>query len=108
MNNNSVFDFIKHEIENNDVVVFMKGTRDFPQCGFSGLVVTIFNKLSVKFKDINVLDSEELRQGIKEYSDWPTIPQIYIKQEFIGGCDILKEMFSNGDLENILKEKDII
>lgn len=105
---NTVFDFIKDEINSNDIVVFMKGTSNFPQCGYSGLVVNILKKFSVNFKDINVLDSEQLRQGIKEYSDWPTIPQVYIKGEFIGGSDILKQMYETNELEQLLKSKNII
>ena len=96
---------IKNEIENNDIVLFLKGTANMPQCGFSGVVVQILNRLEVPFKDINILESEELRQGIKEYSNWPTIPQLYIKREFIGGCDIVREMYLSGQLQNLLQEK---
>lgn len=96
---------IKNEIENNDIVLFLKGTANMPQCGFSGVVVQILNRLELPFKDINILESEELRQGIKEYSNWPTIPQLYIKQEFIGGCDIVREMYLSGQLQNLLQEK---
>lgn len=94
-------------IENNDVVLFMKGTPDFPQCGFSANVVGILNYLGINYQSYNVLDDIELREGIKVYSEWPTIPQIYIKKEFIGGCDILKEMLENGEIEDFLKEKNI-
>ncbi|AIF81333.1 glutaredoxin-like protein [endosymbiont of Acanthamoeba sp. UWC8] len=96
---------IKNEIENNDIVLFLKGTANMPQCGFSGVVVQILNRLELPFKDINILESEELRQGIKEFSNWPTIPQLYIKQEFIGGCDIVREMYLSGQLQNLLQEK---
>ena len=103
------FDQIKKQIENditeNDVVLYMKGTPDFPQCGFSGLVVSILKKLDVEFKGINVLEDDEIRESIKKFSDWPTIPQLYIKGEFIGGCDITKEMYEKGELQNLLKEK---
>jgi monothiol glutaredoxin len=94
---------IDDTIKNNKVVLFMKGTADFPQCGFSSTVVHILNSLNISFKDINVLENMEIRQGIKDYSDWPTIPQLYVNGEFIGGCDIVKELHSNGELETILK-----
>ena len=100
-------DMIKHEIENNDVCLFMKGTPDAPQCGFSMAVSNILKILDVKFKGVNVLENEKIRQGIKEFSDWPTIPQLYIKKEFVGGCDIIKEMFENGELKNFLDSKGI-
>ena len=100
-------DFINLEISNNDVCLFMKGTPDAPQCGFSMAVSNILKILQVNFKGINVLENAELRQGIKEYSEWPTIPQLYIKKEFVGGCDIVKEMYENGDLKKILKEKNL-
>ncbi len=98
---------ISNEIENNEVCLFMKGTPDAPQCGFSMAVSNILKILEVKFKGINVLEDQNLRQGIKEFSDWPTIPQLYIKKEFVGGCDIIKEMFENGELTKHLKNKDI-
>ena len=98
-------DMIKNEIDNNEVCLFMKGTPDAPQCGFSMAVSNMLKILDVKFKGINVLENENLRQGIKEFSDWPTIPQLYIKKEFVGGCDIVKEMFENGELKNFLKVK---
>ena len=98
---------IKDEIQTNDVCLFMKGTPDVPQCGFSLAVSNLLKHLDVKFKGINVLESTELRQGIKEFSDWPTIPQLYIKEEFVGGCDIIKEMFESGELQKKLKEKNI-
>ena len=100
-------DMIKNERDSNDVCLFMKGTPDAPQCGFSMAVTNMLKILDVKFKGINVLEDQNLRQGIKEYSDWPTIPQLYIKKEFIGGCDIVKEMFENGELKNILDTKGI-
>ena len=99
---------IKNLINENDVCLFMKGTPDNPQCGFSMAVSNVLKHLKVQFKGINVLEDENLRQGIKEYSDWPTIPQLYIKNEFIGGCDIVKEMFEKGELEKKLKEKNLI
>ena len=98
---------IQNHIDNNDVCLFMKGTPDAPQCGFSMAVSNMLKILDVKFKGINVLESENLRQGIKEFSDWPTIPQLYIKKEFVGGCDIVKEMFENGELKNFLDSKGI-
>ena len=100
-------DLIKNEIDNNEVCLFMKGTPDAPQCGFSMAVSNMLKILDVKFKGINVLENENLRQGIKEFSDWPTIPQLYIKKEFVGGCDIVKEMFENGELKNFLDSKGI-
>jgi len=100
-------DLITNEINNNEVCLFMKGTPDAPQCGFSMAVSNMLKILEVNFKGINVLENEELRQGIKEFSDWPTIPQLYIKKEFVGGCDIVKEMYENGELKKILEEKNI-
>ena len=100
-------DIIKNEIESNDICLFMKGTPDAPQCGFSMAVSNILKILDVKYKGINVLENEKLRQGIKEFSDWPTIPQLYIKKEFVGGCDIVKEMFENGELKKYLDSKSI-
>ncbi len=96
---------IKNEIDSNDVCLFMKGTPDAPQCGFSMAVSNILKLLNVKFKGINVLEDEKLREGIKVYSDWPTIPQLYIKSEFVGGCDIVKEMFESKELQKILEKK---
>ncbi len=95
---------IKELITNNTICLFMKGTADAPQCGFSMAVANILKHLKVNFKDVDVLTSDELRQGIKTFSDWPTIPQLYIKGKFIGGCDIVKEMFETGELQKILKE----
>ncbi len=99
---------IKNLIDQNDVCLFMKGTPDSPQCGFSMAVSNVLKHLKVKFSGINVLEDENLRQGIKDYSDWPTIPQLYIKGEFVGGCDIVKEMFEKGELKSLLQEKKII
>ena len=98
---------IKDELNNNEVCLFMKGTPDAPQCGFSMAVSNMLKILNVKFKGINVLENEELRQGIKEFSDWPTISQLYVKGEFLGGCDIVKEMYETGELQNKLTEKSI-
>ena len=100
-------DLISKEIEDNDVCLFMKGTPDAPQCGFSMAVSNILKILDVKFKGINVLEDQNMRQGIKEFSDWPTIPQLYIKKEFVGGCDIIKEMYENGELVKKFEEKSI-
>ena len=100
-------DFISNEINTNEVCLFMKGTPDAPQCGFSMAVSNMLKILEVKYKGINVLESGELRQGIKEFSDWPTIPQLYIKKEFVGGCDIIKEMYENGELKKFLQNKEI-
>ena len=99
---------IKKLIDTNDVCLFMKGVPDAPQCGFSMTVSNILKHLNVNFKGVNVLDDQNLRQGIKEYSDWPTIPQLYIKSEFIGGCDIVKEMFESGELKSLLENKKLI
>ena len=100
-------DLIKKEIENNEICLFMKGTPDAPQCGFSMAVSNMLKILEVKFKGVNVLENQNLRQGIKEFSDWPTIPQLYIKKEFVGGCDIVKEMYENGELIKLLEDKGI-
>jgi monothiol glutaredoxin len=99
--------FIDNEVKGNDVVLFMKGTPQFPQCGFSGQVVQILDHLGVTYKGLNVLDSDDLRNGIKAYSNWPTIPQLYVKGEFVGGCDIIREMFQAGELQSTLKEAGI-
>ena len=99
---------IKKLIDSNEICLFMKGTADSPQCGFSMAVSNILKHLKVHFQDINVLEDEKFRQGIKEYSDWPTIPQLYIKGQFIGGCDIVKEMFEKGELKSLLEEKKLI
>ena len=100
-------DLIGKEIENNEVCLFMKGTPDAPQCGFSMAISNMLKILEVNFKGINVLENEELRQGIKTFSDWPTIPQLYLKGEFLGGCDIVKEMYESGELQKKLSEKSI-
>ena len=100
-------DQITNEITNNEVCLFMKGTPDAPQCGFSMAVTNLLKILEVNFKGVNVLEDEKLRQGIKEFSDWPTIPQLYIKKEFVGGCDIIKEMYENGELKKVLEDKGI-
>ena len=98
---------IKKIIDANDICLFMKGTPESPQCGFSMAVANVLKHLNVKFKGINVLENNDLRQGIKDYSDWPTIPQLYIKGEFVGGCDIIREMYETGELEKILTEKGV-
>ncbi len=99
---------IKSLIDKNNVCLFMKGTPEAPQCGFSMAVSNILKHLNVKFEGINVLENEKIRQGIKDYSDWPTIPQLYVKGEFIGGCDIVKEMFEKGELKELLQKKSLI
>ena len=98
---------IENHIENNDVCLFMKGTPDAPQCGFSMAVSNILKILAVNYKSVNVLEDQSIREGIKVFSDWPTIPQLYIKKEFVGGCDIVKEMYENGELKKILQDKGI-
>jgi monothiol glutaredoxin len=98
---------IDAEVKSNDVVLFMKGTPQFPMCGFSGQVVQILDHLGVPFKGVNVLEDQEIREGIKAYSNWPTIPQLYVKGEFVGGCDITREMFQAGELQALLEEKGI-
>ena len=100
-------DLINKEIESNEVCLFMKGTPDAPQCGFSMAVSNMLKILEVDYKGVNVLESQELRNGIKQFSDWPTIPQLYIKKEFVGGCDIIKEMYENGELKKIFENKGI-
>ena len=100
-------EFIDNEVKNNDVVLFMKGTPDCPQCGFSGQVVQILNYLGLDYKGINVLADDDLRQGIKDYSNWPTVPQLYVKGEFVGGCDIVREMFQQGELQTHLTTKGV-
>ncbi|NCC21679.1 MAG: Grx4 family monothiol glutaredoxin [Alphaproteobacteria bacterium] len=104
---NVIFDRIRKDIDNNDVVLYMKGTAVFPQCGFSAAVVQILSQLGVPFKDVNVLEDSDIRQGIKDFANWPTIPQLYIKGEFIGGCDIVREMYKEGELQEMLKEKGV-
>jgi len=104
---NDIKNKIKKEIDSNDVCLFMKGTPEVPQCGFSMAVSNVLKHLNINFKGINVLEDDAIREGIKEYSDWPTIPQLYVKGEFVGGCDIVKEMFEKGELQTKLKEKNI-
>ena len=100
-------DYIDSEVKSNEVVLFTKGTPGFPQCGFSGQVVQILDYLGVDYKGVDVLTSTDLRQGIKDYSNWPTIPQLYVKGEFVGGCDIIREMFQSGELQPFLEEKGV-
>ena len=102
-----VKDIIESEISKNEVCLFMKGTPDAPQCGFSMAITNMLKILEVNFKGVNVLEDENVRQGIKEFSEWPTIPQLYIKKEFVGGCDIVKEMYENGELKKVLENKEI-
>jgi monothiol glutaredoxin len=101
----SIEQFIGNEVKSNDVVLFMKGTPQFPMCGFSGQVVQILDHLGVTYKGLNVLESDELRNAIKTFSNWPTIPQLFVKGEFVGGCDIIREMFQAGELQQLLKDK---
>lgn len=108
MNNHPIFDRIKQDIDSNDIVLFMKGTAASPMCGFSAVVANVLHTLRVEFKDINVLEDGELREAIKLFSDWPTIPQLYIKGDFVGGCDIVKEMYASGELQELLKNKNIM
>ena len=103
----SIDQFIDNEVKSNEVVLFMKGTPQFPMCGFSGQVVQILDYLGVSYKGLNVLENDELRQGIKTFSNWPTIPQLYVKGEFVGGCDIIREMFQSGELQSLLKDKGV-
>jgi monothiol glutaredoxin len=107
MTGQDVQSWIKEQVDGNDVVLFMKGSKDFPQCGFSGRVAQILNHLGVSYKDINVLADDGIREGIKSYTNWPTIPQLYIKGEFIGGADIVTDMFQSGDLQTMLSEKGV-
>ncbi len=107
MSDNPVHERIQSEIDNSDVVLFMKGSPMFPQCGFSAAVTHALTTLEVKFKGIDVLQDGDIRQGIKEFSNWPTIPQLYVKGEFIGGCDIIREMYEAGELQQLLKDKGI-
>lgn len=105
--NNAIFDTIRKDISENDVVLYMKGTKQFPQCGFSAMVVQVLSSLGVDFKDVNVLDDNEVREGIKQFTNWPTIPQLYVKGEFVGGCDIIREMYEAGELQDLLKQNGI-
>jgi monothiol glutaredoxin len=104
---NPVFERIKQDIGSSDVVLYMKGTPVFPQCGFSAAVVQVLSHMGVKFKGINVLEDPGLRQGIKDFSSWPTIPQLYVKGEFVGGCDIVREMFETGELKDLLADRGV-
>lgn len=108
MSGNPVFDRIQQDLSENSVVLYMKGTPMFPQCGFSAAVVQILSDLGVKFKGIDVLVDPSLREGIKQFTNWPTVPQLYVKGEFVGGCDIVREMAANGELSGLLKEKGVM
>ena len=107
MSEQKVHEWIGKKVSNEDVVLFMKGTRQFPQCGFSSQVVQIMEYLGLEYSEVNVLDDLGIRDGIKTYTNWPTIPQLYVKGEFVGGCDIIREMFQDGELQELLTEKDI-
>lgn len=107
MTDNVMHDLIKGQVEANDVILFMKGTPQFPQCGFSGRVVQMLDYLGIQYAGINVLENDDLREGIKTFSDWPTIPQLYIKGEFVGGCDIVTEMFQKGELQSHLEKNGV-
>ena len=107
MTDNPAHERIVNDVAENDVLLFMKGTPVFPQCGFSALMVQVLSNVGVKFKAVDVLKDADIRNGVKEYSDWPTIPQLYVKGEFVGGCDIIKEMYEGGELEPYLKEKGV-
>ncbi|MCC6597990.1 MAG: Grx4 family monothiol glutaredoxin [Alphaproteobacteria bacterium] len=104
---NAIFETIQKQINDNDIVLYMKGNAAMPQCGFSSLVVQILTHLGVDFSDINILEDENLRQGIKDFTNWPTIPQLYVKGEFVGGCDIIREMYESGELKTLLDDKGI-
>ena len=108
MSEQVVQDWIRKAVANNDVVLFMKGTKDAPQCGFSYQVAQILGHLGVAYKDVNVLEDMGIREGIKSFSTWPTIPQLYVKGEFVGGCDIVREMFQEGELQQLLEDKGVI
>jgi len=108
MNDTAAHAAIQSKVDENAVMLFMKGTPQFPQCGFSSVVVQILDHLGVDYDAMNVLESDELRQGIKSFSDWPTIPQLYVKGEFVGGCDIIREMFEKGELRTFMTEKGLI
>ena len=105
--NDEIQTTIKKVVENNNVVLFMKGTKETPQCGFSNAVVNTLSFMNVDFKDVNVLEDDNLREGIKTFTDWPTIPQLYVKGEFVGGCDIIQDMYKSGELSEVLKSKNI-
>jgi monothiol glutaredoxin len=108
MTNNTILKTIEEQIQNNDIVLYMKGTREMPQCGFSSAVSKLLGDLQVQYETVNVLDDPEIREAVKQYTDWPTIPQLYIKGEFVGGCDIVKEMHASGDLKALLQEKGLL
>ncbi|MEQ8403533.1 MAG: Grx4 family monothiol glutaredoxin [Oceanicaulis sp.] len=108
MTDQATLDAIKKAVTENDVVVFMKGTPTFPQCGFSSVVARVLDHMQVEYAAVNVLEDHDVREGIKTYSDWPTIPQLYVKGEFVGGCDIVKEMFEAGELQTLFKEKGLV
>ncbi|MCH8238772.1 MAG: Grx4 family monothiol glutaredoxin [Proteobacteria bacterium] len=107
MSEQNIHEWIGKKVANEDVVLFMKGTRQFPQCGFSSQLVQILDHLGLNYSDVNVLDDMGIRDGIKSYSNWPTIPQLYVKGEFVGGCDIIREMFADGELQELLTAKEI-
>lgn len=107
MTKNPVFDQIRHDLSNNDVVLYMKGTPAFPQCGFSAAVVQVLNHMGVKFKGVDILTDPALRDGIKQFSNWPTLPQLYIKSQFIGGCDIVREMYQTGELAELMQKNGV-
>lgn len=104
----NILEIIDDLIKKNDVILFMKGKKDMPMCGFSNFVAQVLKNLNIDFVDVNVLEDDSMRQGIKEYTDWPTLPQLYVKGQFIGGCDIVKQMLDSGELESLLKEKGIL
>lgn len=108
MSGNDTIAQIENTIQNNDIVLYMKGSKKIPQCGFSATVVQILERCGVDFKDVNVLADQALREGIKQFANWPTIPQLYVKSEFIGGCDIVREMYQSGELQALLKDKGIV
>ena len=105
---NEVFDRIRQDITQNEIVLYMKGSAVFPQCGFSAAVVQVLDNLQLKYRDIDVLSDPSLRQGIKDFTNWPTIPQLYVKGEFVGGCDIVREMYATGELQDLLREKGLL
>ena len=107
MSEKTVHDWIRKTVSANDVVLFMKGSKDFPQCGFSSQVTQMLNHMGVDYKDVNVLDDASIRDGIKSFTNWPTIPQLYVKGEFVGGCDIIREMFQQGELAQLMDEKHV-
>jgi monothiol glutaredoxin len=106
--NQVVLDRIEKQVKENDVVLYMKGEAAFPQCGFSALVVQVLSQIGVPFKDVNVLEDNDIREGVKVYTDWPTIPQLYVKGEFVGGCDIIREMYETGELQELFKDKGVM